>query len=159
MAKKSKVTPHYLLGIWPQTPKQRTLAGQPDHLSGTATSPEVGRPKQLPIEGGPCSPKGYVCISASYHTPARQKKEASKDEVLVPGAWSLGHKGAQAGDRGGRKPKGEPGHACSWLPVHLSARVARCIKPQTPVLLEGVSGVWRCRWIGGGLKGSLSSGR
>lgn len=27
MAKKGKITPHYLLGIWPQTPVQRTLAG------------------------------------------------------------------------------------------------------------------------------------
>lgn len=158
MAKKSKVTPHYLLGIWPQTPKQRTLAGQPDHLSGTATSPEVGRPKLLPIEGGPCFPKGCACIFASYHTPARQKKEAIEDEVLVPRHGVLVIKVPRTGDREGGKPKGEPGHACSWLPVHLSARVALCIKPQPPVLLEGVSGVWRCRWIEGGLKGSLSSG-
>lgn len=118
----------------------------------------MGRPKLLPIEGGPCSRKGCACIFASYHTPARQKKEAIEDEVLVPRHGALVIKVPRTGDRGGGKPKGEPGHACSWLPVHFSARVALCIKPQPPVLLEGVHGVWRCRWIEGGLKGSLSLG-
>lgn len=79
-------------------------------------------------------------------------------KCLCLGHGALVIKVPRTGDRGGEKPKGEPGHACSWLPVHLSARVARCTKPQPPVLLEeGVSGAWRCRWIEGGLKGSLSS--
>lgn len=43
MAKKSKLTPHYFLGICPQILVQKLLPARPDHVSGATIFPEVVR--------------------------------------------------------------------------------------------------------------------
>lgn len=121
MAKKSKIAPRYLLGIWPHTAVRRTVACwarpptcQSSLLSwgGDAIIASNQEASSCILETTP------TCASASYHTPATWKKESSGSDMFGPGG-EPGAKGTKHRERGGWKREGEP-RLCvrlgSWPP-------------------------------------------
>lgn len=138
MAKESKVTPRYLLGIWPQSPERRSPAARARPPNWNRGFPDVGRPR--PTQGGPALRTALRSCTFSRSGGERQER------VRVKG-WSGGRSPGMKAPSTGAGSRGTRGPAC----LQLASRSPFSQEAQAPShsqgLLEGAGGARRGRKV------------